>query len=261
MKPSVLVAAGCSWVAARAIDTDPSATDFDYTHVEDTAFVDQYSFAGILREQLGLDKLILLAVHGSNNTTQAHKLIDFIESHKDEYDKIFVLWGLTSIYRWEMYSSVTKQTESCMVGGYYKNQELADEVKHYFIKFFNEDYEVQKLTHSVLLISNYLTNNKIDHLFVNSFQGRKLPTNLTKHFYKADEQDNDLLSFLCKKNSVKLSQSSVPWLNLLDKELQYSNKSVKALQELCMLDRATAHPTVEAHQLIATELYDYIQGK
>ena len=64
------------------------------------------------------------------------------------------------------------------------------------------------------------------------------------------------------KNNVKLSTSSVPWLNLLKPtpDMQYHNRAVKELQNCGMLDSATAHPTVAAHALIADELYNYIKG-
>jgi hypothetical protein len=260
-KPSVLVAAGCSWVAAKSIDTDPAATNVDYGHVEDPSYVDQHSFAGILRRRLQLDDLVFVAQHGSNNKTQARRLVDFIDQSRSKYSRIFVLWGITSLYRWEMYSSTTRQVESCLAGGYYTNQGLEAEVKDYFSRYFNEEYELQKLGQDVLLISNYLSNNNIEHLFANSFQDLDLSVNIPdQHFYRVREKNNDLLSLLCRRNNIDVSQSSVPWLNLLDQTRQFSNKSIRELQNQSMLDCATAHPTVAAHQIIADELYEYIQG-
>ena len=50
-KPSLLLAAGCSWVAGKSIDCDPSSVTIDYDHVEDPAIVKQYSFSALLQKQ------------------------------------------------------------------------------------------------------------------------------------------------------------------------------------------------------------------
>ena len=83
-KPSLLLAAGCSWVSARAIDTDPELTTYDYNHIEDPTIVEQYSFAGLLKKKLVLDQIHILAEHGSSNDKQFEKLIDYIKPQTNE---------------------------------------------------------------------------------------------------------------------------------------------------------------------------------
>ena len=82
MKPSVLVAVGCSWVAAKCIDRDPAITTPDYDHVEDPAFVQEHSFAGQLQRRLGLDELHFIARHGASNEEQVRKLINFVKQNE-----------------------------------------------------------------------------------------------------------------------------------------------------------------------------------
>lgn len=243
MKPSVLVAAGCSWVVGKNVD--PKST-----------------FVQLLQENLELDEFVSLAENGSNNATQLHRLIKFIESNQDTYSRIFVLWGLTSIYRWEMYSATTNRVESCMVG---KNlPKIEEELKYYFTHFFNTDYELSKLGNQVSLLNGYLKNMDIGHLIFNSFQGynnKDLDIDVdSKYFYQVEEKNNDMLSFLCQSNKIKLSTSSVPWLNLAGGD-QFNNNSIKELQTAGMLDDLDAHPTAQAHKLIANKLYDYIKEK
>ena len=163
MKPSVLVAVGCSWVAAKCIDRDPTIATPDYDHVEDSVFVQEHSFAGQLQRRLGLDQLHFIAREGASNEEQVRKLIAFVEANQDQYSDIFVLWGITSIYRWEMYSASTDEIESCMVGRRWaKKPELTEQVQYYFKHFFNRDYELEKLgisyliAHSVTEVKNFL---------------------------------------------------------------------------------------------------------
>lgn len=266
MKPSVLVAVGCSWVAGKSIDCDPTATTHDFDHVEDPAFVAENSFAGRLQKSLGLDQLHFIARHGASNAEQVRKLIDFVKNNKDDYSAIFVLWGITSIYRWEIYSNTTDQIEPCIWGRRYKNKELQDESTYHFKHFWNKEYELEKLGNHITTLDAYLTAQDIDHLFFNSFQSynnEDLKFDNENLFYKIKESNNDMLSFLCQKNNVKLSSSSVPWLNLLKPTMAqtFPNNSVKELQKAGWLDNATAHPTVKAHKQIADELYNYIKEK
>jgi hypothetical protein len=255
MKPSVLIAVGCSWVAGRAIDIDPSTHDFGFDHVEDPAVVETCSFAGLVRQQLGLDQLVMLARNGSNNDEQSRKLFDYIEQHHNEYSRIVVLWGITSIYRWEMYFDATQSIMPCMVGGYYADKEIEKQVKYYFSNHWNKPTELEKLGRTIVLLSTYLTNLGIEHLFFNSFQSynsQDFHVTLPSTFYKAAESNNDLLSLLCNQSSSKISKSSVPWLNVLN--TQYAHKSIAELQNKGLLDNATAHPTKAAHAIIADEL-------
>jgi len=261
MKPTLLLAAGCSWVAGRAIDTDPTALTFDMDHVEDPAIVKQYSFAGILQRTMGFDHIELVARNGASNKEQLHKIVEFINLNKNNYSKIFVLWGLTSIYRWETYSNVAKQVLTCMFGRKFKNDELNDEVKYYSLHFWNREYELKKLQCDVLLLDGYLKSLGVDHLFFNAFQSLDLNLDI-KEFYCGTENNNDMLSFLCETNNVKISQSKLPWLNLLrPRETQLNTRSVSELAQQGWLDKATKHPTIKAHALIAKELYKFIEGK
>lgn len=239
-KPSVLVAAGCSWVVGKNVDV-----------IE--------SFAYQLQQQLKLDEFCSVARNGASNTEQINKLVDFIASNKDRYSYIFVLIGLTSLFRWDMYSSVTGKVESCAVGR--GIGPLKQEIKHYFSHYFNEKYELEKLNTQVIMLNGYLKSLNINHLFVNSFQSYQFDNINEQEFYRVKEKNNDMLSFLCKTNGIKISTSSVPFLNLLSPNAQFNNYSIKELQEKGWLDVETAHPTVQAHKLIANELYDYIKDK
>jgi hypothetical protein len=255
MKPTLLLAAGCSWVAGRSIDTDPSVLDVDLDHVEDSKFVREHSFAGILQKKLGLDELQFVAKNGSNNDTQFGDIVSYINLNRDRYSKIFVLWGLTSIYRWEMYSNSMNRVRPCVLGRDSKNVE----VKNYFKNHWNEDYELSKLNVKIISLSGYLNSLSIDHLFFNAFQSYKFDI-ASKNFYRVSEPNNDLLSFLCQTNDIEISDKKIPWLNLYTvKEKQYNPGCIKKLQEKGILDRATAHPTVQAHKLIAEELHNYIK--
>mgnify|MGYP000674080630 CR=1 FL=1 len=151
------------------------------------------------------------------------RLIDFLEHNKEQYSKIFVLWGITSIYRWEMYSNTTNQLEPCILRSKRsKNKGLIEESEYYFKHFWNKENSLRDLGRQILLVDAYLTMHSIDHLFFNSFDPYTLDnlniTSITDStFYKIKESHNDMLSLLCAKHDVTIGSSSVPWLNVLKK--------------------------------------------
>jgi hypothetical protein len=241
MKPSVLIAAGCSWVVGKNVDPKDS-------------------FAKKLQNYLGLDEFYSLARNGANNTEQINSLVEYLNTCRDKYSRIFVLWGITSIYRWEMYCSVTNSVEGCAIGRG-KDEELKKEIKYYFSHFFNEDYELKKLKTQVIMLDGYLKNLEIEHLFINSFQSYQIDSIDNQYFYQVKQENNDMLSLLCRANKIKISTSSVPFLNLTTPNSQFNNYAVQELQRTGWLDQESAHPTAQAHNLIANELYDYIKDK
>ena len=148
-----------------------------------------------------------------------------------------------------------------MLGRDPKNAELQAEIKYYLSHFWNKEYEVEKLDTKITMLSGYLNNLGIGHLFFNSFQSYNFSIG-DNNFYNAIKPNNDMLSLLCQENNIKVSKSSVPWLNLSrPTDTQFNTVSVKELQRIGWLDQVTAHPTVRAHDLIATKLYDYIKEK
>lgn len=241
MKPSVLISAGCSWIVGKNVDP-------------------KNSFANKLQKHLELDEFYSLARNGANNTEQINCLVEYLNTCHDKYSRIFVLWGITSIYRWEMYCSSTNAVEACAVGRG-KSDELKKEIKYYFSHFFNEDYELRKLKTQVIMLNGYLKNLNIEHLFVNSFQSYQIDSIDSQYFYQVKQKNNDMLSFLCRANKIKITNSRVPFLNLISPGMQFNNYAVKELQRTGWLDIESAHPTVQAHELIANELYDYIKDK
>ena len=264
-KPSVLIAVGCSWVAGAYMDCDPLATDVVFDYKVDEDFRNQYSFAGLLQQKLNLDQVYFVARDGASNDNQLRNLIAYIDTNRQTYSEIFVLWGLTSIYRWDIYSNALGRVEDSAHGRHFQNKIIEEETKYYFSHFWNKEFELEKLGNSIVLLNGYLTNLGIKHLFVNSFQGYSakdlMINNISSDcFYMPQDATNDLLSMLCKNNNIELPKSKTPWLNLLrPKESQFNTKAVKELQKQGWLDIATSHPTVKAHNLIADKLYNYIK--
>jgi hypothetical protein len=248
LKPSLFIAAGCSWVAGKSIDIDSTSDTILWDHVEDPEFVKQHSFAGILSKSY--DTFQLLAESGSNNTEQISRTVKFLEQNRDQYSQVFVLWGITSLYRWQMYSAATGLVEDCVHTSipFKTDKDFRDEIKYYFSHFFDGQYELEKLNTQAIMFSGYLKSINVDHLFVNAFQDNPIAID---NFYPTD-----LLTLLHKQNNLKITE---PFLNVMLPNQTYPNNIVK-LQELGWLDKSTAHPTVKAHALIAKELGERINA-
>jgi hypothetical protein len=111
----LFIAAGCSWTRGwGAVDdclyfADPNFKD-------DREFVRNQSYAGLVAKSLGIDAILMLAIPGSNNETQARLIINFLQKNRNQYRRVFVLWGLTSHLRWELYSNNINAPSMFMLG-------------------------------------------------------------------------------------------------------------------------------------------------
>jgi hypothetical protein len=137
------------------------------------------------------------------------------------------------------------------------NAGLSEEFKYYTKHFFSNEFELDRLRVSLAMLDGYLKYLNINHLFVNSFQSYSFDFDST-NYYNINSQQNDLLNFLCTTNGIEIPRASFPFLNLFGKN-QFLPKEIIALQNVGMLDKATSHPTVKAHKLIAEELYRYMK--
>ena len=102
---------GCSWTEGVGVSYKPKMSREEYQTVWKQN-CDQNSFRTLISDYLGSEH-INFAQAGSSNQKQFRLARDFfINQSFDRYDKIIVLWGITSTARSEMFDSQKKQYEN-----------------------------------------------------------------------------------------------------------------------------------------------------
>ena len=115
MTKKLLITFGCSWTFGMSINYLPgmSKDELQKTNENVTDTANKLSFRGLLSAKYNFTNKNF-ASGASSNQRQFRLAKNFFQSSdfarcKLEYDKIIVLWGITSTARYEMFNVLTNQ--------------------------------------------------------------------------------------------------------------------------------------------------------
>lgn len=250
----VMIALGCSWTRAWGW-RDDFRTDSDGSWVDDVDFVTHRSFVGRFAQHIDCTGIINLALPGASNQMQMRLLIELLEQHRSHLGDVFVLWGMTSHHRWEMWSNVVDQPTKFTVGSDLPGHKAAE--RDWWLKWhYNEGFELQALARNVVLLHHYLNGLGIQHLFFPAFvpfnQHNLQITNMAhKNFYGWTSSNNDMMTLLCDHAGVDRPH------HFLSNPYSHDDcDRVSKLRAVGMFS-ALAHPTALAHQIMGQALIDH----
>jgi hypothetical protein len=252
----LFLAVGCSWTRAwGATDTSKSPWEPDYADDED--FMLNKSYAGRLSKQLGFDTFINMAIPGSSIDLQARFMIEFLQKNRNLFNRIFVLWGITSHLRWELYGNVVNKPTMFQFGTRLppgKEKEFNWFVKHHW----NENFELERFGQKIVMAHAYLKLLQVEHLFFPVFESlNQTKMNLNhiddRNFFMKDSNPNDMMSLWCVENKLQIPKnvSSNPF-----SETDVLNLS--ELRNLGYLSQKFAHPTEKGHLDIYNRISNYL---
>jgi hypothetical protein len=254
----VLIAIGCSWT--RGWGWHDHDMDFrDVTRQDDVKFVTQNSYVGHVAQHIGATGIINMAIPGSNNDMQTRLLVECLERNLEQFGQVFVLWGITSHLRWEMWSTIVNKPTMFMLGS--KVPDHKEEERAWWLKYhFDDNFERQRLSQKILMIHGYLKNLKVDHLFFPTFtsynQHNMLLNSITHdHYFRLGSYCNDMMSLMY------LGQGEIPpdtWLsNPYSKE---DRETISRLQHVGLMSNL-AHPSLQGHAFIGRLLVSYLSHR
>lgn len=253
----IIIGIGCSWTRAWGYFDDDLHSN-DPNRKDNLEFLYNQSYVGLVREYLKLDSMLITAVPGSNNEMQIRLLLDFIRNNETIFDKIFVLWGITSHTRWELYSNSINGTSMFHYGSDVpigKEKEREFFLKHHY----NEDFQLEKLSNLIRLTHGFLCHKKIEHLFFptfNNYNKKTLKINdvQLKNYFKINSPNNSMLDLMFNKikKSPPLSFLSNPY-NAED------NNKIRSLIDANYFSKLN-HPNQNGHRFIGDNLINYLQN-
>ena len=254
---SLFVAIGCSWT--RAWGSFPDCIDFrDNNYRDDLDFYNNKSYVGRVCNYLKYHAKICMAIPGSNNDMQIRLLIELLQKNRSKFDKIFVLWGITSHLRWELYSNNVDAPTMFMMGS--KVPPGKEEERKWFItRHWNDAFELERLSQKIVTTSTYLKNLDVDHLFFPTFESynsNNMNLNYVDdgNFFRPKDSVNDMLHLWAQHEKLHVPD------NILSNP--YSEKDVLQLDKLIKLNylsKKLAHPTEKGHEDIANRLISYLE--
>ena len=168
MSKKLLVTFGCSWTYGIGVGYQSGMSEFDYKQIvkNDNLGPDQLSFRALLSKKYDLvNKNFSCA--GSSNAKQFRLAKIFFSSDEFcqsclEYDKIIVLWGITSTARNELYDLVNDKFENFL----YHKTKLGKLLLKYS---YNHDHEIQMLSIEMEHWNHYFKELGITNFWFDTF--------------------------------------------------------------------------------------------
>lgn len=253
----LLIACGCSWTRAWGASDDCLAF-FDPRYKDDHEFIRNQSYVGRVAKFLNIGQILMLATPGSNNDTQSRLLIEFLQKNRQKFNRVFVLWGLTSHLRWELFSNNINAPSMFMLGSKVPAGKEKERQWH-LVHHWNENFELLKLGQKIVLTSSYLKSLNVEHLFFpvfESFNCNNMDLNHVedRHFFKRTQSHNDMLSQWCLDNNLSQLQNilSNPYAG-------HDREKLQQLTDLGYLNAKHGHPSNKGHNDIANRLIKHLQ--
>lgn len=171
---SLLITFGCSWTYGIGLSWHPgiSAEEFESSRWL-PEICDRLSFRGILAGRYDLDALNF-SQGASSNQTQFRLARDYFgsllfEQHQRQYEKILVVWGITSTARNEVYHVDSKMRSSFL----YSDQTALAKIM--VTDHYDHAHEVEQLAKDILFWNKFFASNGIDNIWFDTFNHHDYP--------------------------------------------------------------------------------------
>lgn len=167
---SLLITFGCSWTYGVGVNYTNDISVTEYNKIAwDQKICDQFSFRGLLSKRYNLINENFSS-GGSSNQRQFRLAKEFfslreIKQLKNEFDKILVLWGITSTARNEMWSLESGK----LVNFFYSRRDNLKLNKHLLKFHYDHDHEVRSLRTEMHHWNTFFKSLNINNLWFDTF--------------------------------------------------------------------------------------------
>jgi hypothetical protein len=257
---TALITFGCSWmfgVGCNYLIDNPPKTEAEFKlGAWDENLSNQYSFRGILSKKYNLTN-INFSIGGSSNQKQFRFAKEFFMSSKydelaNEYDKIIVLWGMTSTARNELYSLKDKDYRSFFYHhGYNPDWPFTTPMLEHC---YDHDVIVNELSLEMKLWDELFKNRGIKNVWFDTFNQHNY--NYTKNLLFADQSNRDIVSILARTEGLDKIENRYHYSNWPEESM---SDRIEFLVNKKLLNHYSKHPTREGHEKISLILSPEIE--
>tara|TARA_Y100001937_G_scaffold35880_1_gene51461 strand:+ start:1329 stop:2060 length:732 start_codon:yes stop_codon:yes gene_type:complete len=237
-----LITLGDSWVYGVGVNYEPGMTEEQYkANAWDKVICDSKSFRSIICKEMQMNN-INLSIGGSSNTKQFRLASEYWLEQNNIDSNVIVLWGLTSIWRTELWCSDRQQWQDI-------NSVEPPLGKILFSKFWDEAQEVKKLFHMMLLWNTWFKSKGIQNYWYNIFNDHVFDSKINNLLFNG----NDLLSILVDDFETNSQYHESMW--------RATDRKIKKALELNLVSPYSLHPTEDTHHKIATIIINELKEK
>ena len=241
-----LVSLGCSWTKGVGVSYYDGITQEEYkSNLKKDC--DEYSFRALLSKRLGYTN-VDLSGSGSSNQRQERKAIEYFTS---DIKNTLVIWGITSTARTELWYNHSGRLENVhfnsknpLVNNRLKGMgKQPFDTKEYVNKFYNKEYEIERLTNMMLHWNVFFENCGIKNYWFDTFNTHEYKKNIPRML------KGDLLTRLTKTGE---DHQSI-WEDDCDR--------IHIAKQKGIVNPHSLHPTKRGHTMIADILEKHINER
>lgn len=260
-----LITFGCSWTYGLGSGYKPGMTQDQYDDVSfNPKICYENSWRKFVCDELNFEN-INFSLPTSSNDAQFMLAERFFSSDyfKDIKDTkpIHVLWGITDLARKTIWSNISKSYIT-LFPNYSLSADETDDIlqKLYYKNSFNDDIEREQLQHKIVFWDYFFEQLNVNNFWFDSFSSNNYSIEI-KTLIDYQDEDRDLLYFLCMENSYTSSKEFVEsFLNKNDSRHTSfgvrDNHKIEFLLRQHLINPYTLHPVKVANQQIAKFFID-----
>jgi hypothetical protein len=254
MKSNLLISFGCSWTYGVGVGYEPLMSIQDYRNIAwNNNICDEYSFRGLLAKKYDCTN-INFSVGGSSNQKQFRLAKEFF-TNKDnkeklkQYNKIIVLWAITSTARNEVYS--TEKNEM-----FNFKMEMEHDIPQFFFKnCYSHNNEINLLSTEILFWDEYFNNADIKNIWIDTFNHHDY-TRVSENMVGYNKDNRDLLSELTSNDN---GSNKIKKLYYHLSSWKKDDPRIYKALKLKLVNPISFHPTKLGHEKIADIISPYIE--
>ena len=202
----------------------------------------KFSFRSHLSKLINL-KNLNFSEGGSSNQRQFRYASEYFIKDRNTIPKeSIVLWGITSVYRNELYNNDKKEYENFFCPD---KTHLSKVIAN---TYFNEEKEIEKLYYNVELYNSYFKTLGIKNYWFNVFNDHEFPNTIKNILFSGQS----LLSLLLEDPTKNDAYHKSDWST--------TDRKIKKAVELQLVNPITLHPTKESHIKLSDLLYKELQS-
>lgn len=242
---TVLITFGCSWTFGVGVNYQIGMTKEEFEKSAwDQKICDQLSWRGQLCQRFGLTNINFSSA-GSSNQRQFRLAQEFFPSVEFKqlqttFDRVIVLWGITSTARNEIYST----KDQSLINVFYHQE--TDISKFLLLNCYSHSHEVLELYKKMIFWDHYFSLLNIENYWFDTLNTHNYSMLSNSHLLRmldAKTQPRDLMSWLCKDSGMTLKSESYEWEN--------NSGRIEHLQSTHMINPISMHPTQQSHERLA----------
>ena len=240
-----LITFGDSWVFGVGAGYQKGQSEQEYKkHWQDDS---EKSWRGLLSEQHGL-KNINFSRGGSSNQAQFRLASEFyiknnVKKHLSKSsgkvnDDVIVLWGLTSVYRTELFDCDNAKYDNLFLPTKGFGKEYS---KVYSEKHFNEEEEITKLYYQIELFNSLFKEMGLKNYWFNIFNEHKFPNQIDNLLFDGQS----LLSLMIGDHTPNDQYHKSVW--------EDSDKKITKAKQMDLVNPYSLHPNSDGHKIISEQ--------